>query len=258
MALFWRIWAAVTLVTFAVLSIFVGLATLRFDQIHSGLVGERLVVLADRTAAPFEAAARLGLPLSSVRNAAALLERARQTDDSISAIHVFDAEGRIGWSTEAAPAADIPPEAVAARADARGAPWHRETAEGFLGSVEIAGRGDIAAGGILVVYPPTGNVTRVWAMAAELALTALAVLLGSAALGGAILRLGLHRQIAAFEAIEGTVAGFERDSWRSAAGGHARSADESTDELRRLLEAADARYRAASQAIAGARCDAAQ
>lgn len=60
MALFWRIWAAVTLVTFAVLSIFVSMAILQFDQIHSELLGERLMVLADRTAAPFEAAARIG------------------------------------------------------------------------------------------------------------------------------------------------------------------------------------------------------
>lgn len=258
MALFWRIWAAVTLVTFTVLVIFVGLATLRFDQIHSGLVGERLVVLADRTAAPFEAAARLGLPLSSVRNAAALLERARQTDDAISAIHVFDAEGRIVRSTEAEPPADIPPEAIAARADARGAPWHRETADGFLGSVEIAGRGGIAAGGILIVYPPGGNATRVWAMAAELALAGLAVVIGSAALGGTILRLGLHRQITAFEAVDDTVAAFERDSWRSDAGGCLRSTDESKDQLRRLLEAANANYRAVGQAIAGARGDPAQ
>src|SRR3546814_1835454 len=95
MALFWRIWAAVTLVNLAVLTIFVGLATLQFGNINSDLVGERLVVLADLTAAPFEAAAKIGLPLSTVRNADALLERARQTDGAILAIHVFDAAGRI-------------------------------------------------------------------------------------------------------------------------------------------------------------------
>lgn len=52
MALFWRIWAAVTLVNLAVLTLFVGLATLQFDSINSGLTGERLAVLAERTAAP--------------------------------------------------------------------------------------------------------------------------------------------------------------------------------------------------------------
>lgn len=254
MALFWRIWAAVTLVTFAVLSIFVGLATVQFDHIHSGLLGERLEVLADRTAAPFEAAARIGLPLSAVRNAAALLERARQTDERIEAIHVFDAEGLIVHSTEASPPAALPPLAAAARADAGTGSWHRETTQGFLGSVDIAGRGG-TAGGIVVVYPRGSNTTRVWAMGAELALIAMAVLVGAAALGGLVLRLGLARQIAAFEAIDGAVAGFERDSWRSAAGGRARGVDEDADELRRLLDAADARYRAVGQAIADAKGD---
>jgi len=42
MALFWRIWTAVILVNLTVLSLFVGLATLQFDSINSGLVGERL------------------------------------------------------------------------------------------------------------------------------------------------------------------------------------------------------------------------
>lgn len=123
MALFWRIGAAVTLVNLAVLTLFVGLATLQFDSINSGLVGERLVVLAGRTAAPFQAAARIGLPLSTVRNADALLERARQTDDAIMAIHVFDAEGRIVHCTDAAPPAAIPALVAAARYAAGGTAW---------------------------------------------------------------------------------------------------------------------------------------
>jgi hypothetical protein len=115
MALFWRIWTAVMLVNLVVLTLFVGLATLQFDSINSGLVGERLAVLAGRTAAPFQATAKIGLPLSTMRNADALLERARQTDDAILAIHVFDAAGSVVHSTAAAAPAKIPPEARAAR-----------------------------------------------------------------------------------------------------------------------------------------------
>lgn len=258
MALFWRIWAVVTVVNLAVLTIFVGLATLQFDDIHSGLVGERLEVLADRTAAPFAAAARIGLPLSGVRNAAALLERARQTDDSITAIHVFDAEGRIVQSTETSPPATIPPEALAARRAADGGRWHRETSEGFLGSIDIAGRGDTSAGGILVVYPPGGNITRVWAMAAELSLVALGVILVAAALSGVLLRLGLGREIGAFDAVDNAIGAFERDSWRSAAAhGPPTPVEDATDDLRRLLDAAETRYRAAGQVIASGPRDAA-
>ena len=137
MALFWRIWTAVILVNLAVLTLFVGLATLQFDSINSGLVGERLAVLAGRTAAPFQAAAKIGLPLSTVRNADALLERARQTDDAILAIHVFDQAGRIVHSTDASASEMIPPGALAAREAAGGAPWHSETEAGFFSGIDI-------------------------------------------------------------------------------------------------------------------------
>jgi hypothetical protein len=253
MALFWRIWAAVTLVNLAVLTIFVGLATLQFGNINSNLVGERLVVLADRTAAPFEAAAKIGLPLSTVRNAEALLERARQTDDAILAIHVFDAAGGIIHSTATPAPTAIPNEAVAARAAASGAPWHRETIEGFLGSIDIVSRDGSPVGGILIVYPGGGNVTRIRAMAAELALTAIAVLLAAAALSALFLRLSLGRQIRLFETIDSAVTSFERGAWRSAAGRSPPVAEGDADELRSLLESAETRYRAEGRTLAATR-----
>ncbi len=253
MALFWRIWTAVILVNLAVLTLFVGLATLQFDSINSGLVGERLAVLASRTAAPFQAAAKIGLPLSTVRNADALLERARQTDDAIIAIHVFDPAGRIVHSTDASAPAAIPPEALAARAAAAGVPWHSETEGGFLSSIDIPARAGSTAGGILIVYPGGGNVTRVRAMAAELALAAIGILLAAAALSALWLRLGLGRQIRLFEAIDSAVADFERGAWRSAAGRPAPVAEGDAGELRSLLEAAETRYRAEGRALAAAR-----
>src|SRR3546814_12525361 len=103
MALFWRIWAAVPLVSFAVLTIFVGLATLQFGNINSDLVGQRLVVLADLTAAPFEPAAKIGLPLSTARNADARLDGERQTVGVILSTPVFAPPG-----TSDHPTADPP------------------------------------------------------------------------------------------------------------------------------------------------------
>jgi hypothetical protein len=253
MALFWRVWAAVSAVNLVVLAIFVGLATLQFGEIHSALVGARLVVLLDRTAAPFSAAARINLPLSSVRNAGALLERARQTDDLIAAIHVFDVDGRVIHSTEAPPPAAIPPLAMAARARAAGRPWHRETAVGFLGGVDISGIGGRSAGGILIVYPVAGKDTHVRAMAAELALAAIVLLALTSALSGLLLRIGMRKQIASFEAVDQAIGDFERDSWRSAAGGErSRDAADEAGELRRLLDMADSKYRAMGRAIAAA------
>lgn len=250
MALFWRIWAAVLLVNLAVLAIFVGLATLQFDEIHSELIGERLVVLGTRSAAPFEAAARIGLPLSGVRNAEALLERTRQTDDSIRAIHVFGIDGHVIHSTDRSPPEVIPSEAIAEWTAAEGAPWHVETQTDFLSGINIKTPVGMSAGGILLVYPLRENVTRVSAMGAELAVSALGVLLVVGALGGLILRLGLARQIRVFDEIDNAIAGFERDAWRSAAALSAPAAQlREGDELRSLLDAAEARYRAVGRGI---------
>ena len=49
MALFWRIWAAMSLVNVVVLSAFLGLAALQYASINATLVNELLVVLAART-----------------------------------------------------------------------------------------------------------------------------------------------------------------------------------------------------------------
>lgn len=244
MALFWRIWAAVLIVNTAVLAVFVGLATLQFDQIHSRLVGERLAVLADRTVAPFATAAQINMPLSTVRNSAALLERARQTDDLIAAIHVFDVEGRIIHSTETEPPAGIPPATLAAHRRAGGAPWSREADNGFLSGVGIPGPGGQSAGGVVVVYPSRGNIINVRAMGAELAIAAMALLGATSILSAMLLRLGLRKQFADFEAIDGTLADFEKDSWRGAA------AQEDAGEFRVLLDASDRKYRAVGRELA--------
>lgn len=250
MALFWRIWGAVTLVNFAVVTIFVALATLQFGNVNSALVGERLVVLADHTAAPFKAAARIGLPLSTVRNADALLERARQTDDAIIAIHVFDVTGRIVHSTISPPPTMIPAEALFARTAADGVPWHRETTYGFLSSIDIVSRDGSTVGGILIVYPGGGNLTRIRAMAAELGLAAIGVLIIAAVLSALLLRLGLRGQIKSFEAIDSSIGKFERSAWRSAAGRPPDVAEGDAEELRVLLDVAETRYRAVGQSLA--------
>lgn len=262
MALFWRIWAAVTLVNLAVLAIFIGLATLQFGNINSTLVGERLVVLAERTAAPFEAAAKIGLQLSTMRNADALLERARQTDDAIQAIHVFDAAGRIVHSTDDAPPPAIPSEALATRGTSPGAAWHRETSASFLSSIDIASRSGESAGGILIVYPKAGSLTQLRAMAAELTSAAIAVLLASAAFSALLLRFGLDRQIKLFGKFEAAILDFECGAWRSAAGRSLAPREDivpredSDNDLHDLLTTSERRYVAAGRSLTAVRDDA--
>ena len=249
MALFWRIWLAVTFVNLVVLSIFVGLATLQFGNINSDLVGERLAVLAERTAAPFNAAVKIGLPLSTVRNAEALLERARQTDTAILAIHVFDDAGRIVQSTDKPPPTEIPAKALAARAVSGGTPWHIESGEIFLSSIDIITRGKITVGGVLIVYPRSSSVTQIRAMGAELALATILILLFGALLSLFLLRLSIGKQIKLYDSIDNAVTSFERGAWRSAAGRSSLCIESDADELSHLLEAAEQSYQAAGREL---------
>src|SRR5690606_10928664 len=123
--------------------------------------------------------------------------------------HVFDAAGRIVHSTIVPPPKTISREAAAARREAKGAAWHRETSEGFLSSIDIASRDGVSAGGILITYPVRGALIRLRAMAAELAVVAVGVLMASAVLSALLLRLGLRRQIRLFGEIDGAILDFE-------------------------------------------------
>jgi len=243
MALFWRIWTAVLAVALCVLALFVGLATLQFGSINASLVGERLQVLAERTASPFAAAVRIGLPLSMVRNAPGLLERARQTDDVIEAIHVYDQGGKIVFSTlKHAPDAltrliDVDPRSLTERL------WFIERGGRFFSGAAIRAPNGTAAGGVVVVYPDTAAGTQVRAMLAELAMAALGVLLLVAALGAVLLRLGLAQPIRHFRQVDQAVEAFERDAWRSAAGARGDEVDADPTGLVHRLRAAEQRYR---------------
>jgi hypothetical protein len=253
MALFWRIWAAVSLVNILVLSVFLGLAALQFASINSTLVGERLVVLANRTVAPFAASVRLGLPISGVRNAPTLLERARQTDEDIVALHVFDAEGLIVHSTASPAPAAIPVAAAAARQSAKGAPWHRESPDGFIGGVDVAMADGSSAGGILIVYPGRGHETQVRSMITELLEGAFWALIAAAVLGTLILRFSLRHAIRHFGTIDTTYNDFEISAWRRGAGPEETAAARDPRALSTQLESAAARYRAAGRDMAAAR-----
>jgi hypothetical protein len=251
MTLFWRIWFAVSAVNVLVLAIFLGLAGLQFASINAALVGERLVVIAGRTVAPFAASARLGLPLSEVRNAPALLERARRTDEDIVALYVFDDAGKIVHSTGGATPVAIPAEAAAARRAARGAAWYRETPEGFMGGVDVTAANASGYGGILVVYPGRGNLTQVRSMIAELLEGALAALMVSGVVGTLLLRYGLAGAIRDFQAIDTTYGAFERSTWRQGAGTGWTPTAESLPLLSKL-RSAEASYHSTGRAVAAA------
>ena len=184
-----------------------------------------------------------------MRNAAALLERARQTDDEIRAIHVFDATGKIVHSTAIAPPAVIPPAAAMVRKTNGGKSWNLESGDRFLSGIEIAPQSGKSSGGILIVYPAAGSITKIRAMAAELALAAIIVLVVAGAVSALLLRLGLARQIRLFAAIDHTITGFEQGAWRSAAGREPMAEDSGSRELQDLLVRAEESYRATGRML---------
>ncbi len=248
MSLFWRSWGLVVLLVSAVLAALVLLSTVQFNSILSGFVQGRLAVLVQSAQLSFRSATGLGLPLASVRNGPAILERARQTDPHIAAIHVFDPSGRILFSTDTVPPARIPEAAMKALAAARGGVWRAETNDALMSGMAIPDARRRTIGGVVIVYPTAGLVTSVKAMGASLALygAAITLLLGGVAL--VILRYGLRRLITVFAGINAAFTAFEQKEWRQAAGGTSVAPPPvagfgvDTETLRGLFEAAEKQY----------------
>ena len=79
--------------------LFFMMSTLKFETTLTHLVQSRLTVLAESIAAPLEAAMDLGLTLSELSNAEALIMRAKENDNRIDAIDIFNLSGQIFFST---------------------------------------------------------------------------------------------------------------------------------------------------------------
>jgi hypothetical protein len=256
MSFFWRSWVTVTALIVTVLAVLAALSAIQFDAILSNFIQGRLAVLAQTTQAPFQSATDLGLPLSSVRNAQAILERARQTDFDISAVHLFDKAGTIIHSTDKDHPTSVRAEVLFAQSESESATWHAETGDRFLSGVTILDPAGERLGGLLVVYPKTELDTAVGAMAAKLALYIIVTLVVVAGIGTVILRFGLRRLIQIFTGIDTAFATVEQREWRRLARGAnvalqpVRGFGIDTGDLEQLLRAAEDRYIAAGKELA--------
>ncbi len=256
MSLQWKSWQIVTALTVTVLGVFCLLATLQFHRIDNALVTERLGVLATSAQAPFQSAARIGLPLANVRNATAILERAQTTDPQIVAIHVFAPDGRILHSTDRAAPTSVRSEVLFAVADATGPTWSTQASDFLFTGKPLRDARGAAVGGIVVVYPTLDLQTSVQAMATKLFSYSMLILLGLLPLTYVLLRFGLRGSQRHFEAIVAALDDFERRCWRERAGGVCAVEPIEDDEasesagLSRLAEQAEARYLANGAALA--------
>lgn len=230
MPIFRRLWLTASLTMTIAIMLFVGLTLLQFRNIQRTLLTERVAVLARNTAEPFEASLGLGLPLSSVRNAEALLERARQTDDMITSIHLVAPDGRVLrriGAEEANLTTLFPPGDWSSGAASR--------FEGtrFLSLHPISGPAGGSPGAIVVSLDAGDSVIRLWAIGAELAAAAVVFLIVGTLVTGLVLRRVFAVEILAFDAVETDIDRFERDMWR----GHSAGAKESGGFHRLLTEA---------------------
>jgi hypothetical protein len=216
MAIVWRVLVAIGAINFIVLFIFVSIATLQFDTILSGLIQERLVVIADRVRVPFAAVANLGLPLSTVRNARAILEDARQDDSNIEHIHVFGQDGAIVHSTSRTPSATLS-QTWSAELHSKGNEegFRVETEDAFIVGANITSTTQNLSGGIVIVYSKNQARTQVLATAASLGLAAGLVLAAMLFIGWGVLRIALSEHVRVFGGILAAYDRFERQFWRS-------------------------------------------
>lgn len=218
----WRSWTLVSVSVFVGLVTLVILATMQFEATLTRLVQGRLVVLAQSMELPFRSATALGLPLASVRNATAILERARQTDASIAAIHVYDNLGRIVHSTASNPPDTLDAAALQAYRETEGSTWALEAGDRLLNSVVVFNTlGSQSLGGVVVVYPRTGITTATLAMFARLTVAALAIAIGAAAISFPILAFVLGRLDRSARTMDAALRALERGEWRAGAGGDA-------------------------------------
>ena len=243
MGIYRELVAAATAIILLVVAVFIGLAVFHFNQIRSGLERERLAVISDRVAAPFETAASIGLPLSTVRNVEPILERALQTDSAIIAVHLLGVDGQtLATTSESGPS--IAREALRSGMAIPEPTWSgRSAGNFFFGSVisDAAGR---QAGAVVVEYSGAEAKTAGWAMAGQLATAGVLFAALASVFAAALLRLGVRREIRAFEDIGRDIAGYQRRSWRDAF--TAREATEGRDtDLAVQLAEAERAYRQA-------------
>lgn len=252
-----RILAAIAALNLVSLAVFVGLATLQYESILSNLTRERLVVLAESVRGPFQAVADLGVSISTVRNADAVLERARLSDEAIFAIQVFSQDGKIVRSTALK---DQPIEnrevLEAALAAGQSGIWHVETTDNFLIGANIASVTGAYLGSVVIAYSKHEATIQVQAMEARLVLLALAVFTCSVFIVWIILRIVLAEHLRIFEGILSTFDNFERKFWRGKGATETTPVDVdglgfSTAEFRKLIEQSEEKYLSVKRNKAG-------
>jgi hypothetical protein len=164
------------------------------------ILTDRLVVTGRMVENSIQSSLALGLQFAEIGTLPGMLDRERATDDLIVGIDIFDTDGRMLYSTDRLRASrPVPPAWLAAAKAAGNADWRAEDGHEAAAGITVKNNFDLTIGYLALRY----SIDRVReasnSVAAELAMTALAIFIGAAtfsslALIGVMHRLGRNLQ----------------------------------------------------------------
>jgi predicted MFS family arabinose efflux permease len=210
MSILWRSWITFTAIIATVLIVLAVLSTLQHNALYSNLIRQRLSVVAQTTADSFQSVVNLGLPISMVRNARALLTRAQQTDPRITAIHAFNPTGIIVQTTDPDDPSDVPKEVQLAQSLADGSEWSVESDTELFSGVSISNAAGTTVGNIVVVYPKSEFDTHTATVVRHVATTTIILLVIFSTAAWLLLRLRLSGAIHGLSRLDGILTALRR------------------------------------------------
>jgi len=202
MSMVWRNWIAFVAVLATVLSILGTLSVLQYDAILTRLIQERMAVIAETTASSFRSVINLGLPISTVRNANEILERAKNIDPAISSIQVFHQSGIVVHDTVAGDSAPVTKDILLVQSLSSDDRWTTENTEKLFVGLTLRDLAGVPIGGILVAASNQDLKATSRSMMIQITFAAVAVFLVFSAFALLFLRLRLNGVIRGLERLE--------------------------------------------------------
>ncbi|WP_419904696.1 hypothetical protein [Kiloniella sp.] len=195
MYLLWRSWSAFVALLTTVLAVLAILSVLQHNSVLSDLTRQRLSVVAQSVEGSFSTVANLGLPLSMMRNAEDVLDRAKALDPEIEAIHVFNASGIMVHSTDETLPPPLSKENLTRQSLSKSGRWNSETDDYFYSYVSILNLEKQAIGGTVAIYPKQDFNATVTAVTTRVFLATLSLLCLFSVLGLIVFRIRLAEAI---------------------------------------------------------------
>ena len=218
MSMVWRNWLAFVAVLTLVIGILSFLSILQHDAILVRLLQQRLSVIAETSAASFRSVVNLGLPISTMRNAAQIMARDREIDPAVASITVFNPSGIVVHSTDPAASAPVSREILRVQADSKSARWHLHTDIELQAGYSIRNAAGDLVGGVLVSSTTDRFIEKSREMTREIALAAVIILVVSSLLAFLVLRLRLRGAIQFLARLTDLARRYEGDNAATAPG----------------------------------------